>query len=99
MFSSNACVSLIYTPEKLIVSNIGDSWAVMGRLINKETKEYKSIELSKDHKPTEKDEAQRIIENDGRIQILRKMGNLFGQKDYGYKRGGSLSGYEEKFWR
>ncbi len=68
LFSGSTCVSLIYTPEKLIVPNIGDSRAVMGRLINKEKNEYKAIELSRDHKPTEKDEAQRIIENDGRIQ-------------------------------
>ena len=34
----------------------------------KEKNEYKAINLSRDHKPTEKDEAKRIIENDGRIQ-------------------------------
>ena len=67
LFSGSTCVSVISTPQRLIVPNIGDSRAVLGRL-NKETGTIKAIELSRDHKPTEKDEAQRIIENDGRIQ-------------------------------
>ena len=78
LFSGSTCVSLIYTPEKMIVPNIGDSRAVMGRLINKETNQYKAIELSRDHKPTEKDEAQRIIDNDGRIQPFTEDGEFVG---------------------
>ena len=78
LFSGSTCVSLIYTPEKLIVPNIGDSRAVLGRLINKEKNEYKAINLSRDHKPTEKDEAQRIIENDGRIQPFTEEGEFVG---------------------
>ena len=78
LFSGSTCVSLIYTPEKMIVPNIGDSRAVLGRLINKEKNEYKAIDLSRDHKPTEKDEAQRIIENDGRIQPFTEDGEFVG---------------------
>ena len=78
LFSGSTCVSLIYTPEKLIVPNIGDSRAVLGRLIDKEKNEYKAIDLSRDHKPTEKDEAQRIIENDGRIQPFTEDGEFVG---------------------
>lgn len=78
LFSGSTCVSLIYTPEKLIVPNIGDSRAVLGRLVNKEKNEYKAINLSRDHKPTEKDEAQRIIENDGRIQPFTEDGEFVG---------------------
>ena len=78
LFSGSTCVSVIYTPEKLIVPNIGDSRAVLGRLINKEKNEYKAIDLSRDHKPTEKDEAQRIIENDGRIQPFTEEGEFVG---------------------
>ena len=78
LFSGSTCVSVIYTPKKLIVPNIGDSRAVLGRLINKETNEYKAIELSRDHKPTEKDEAQRIIENEGRIQPFFEEGEFVG---------------------
>ena len=78
LFSGSTCVSVIYTPEKLIVPNIGDSRAVLGRLINKENNEYKAINLSRDHKPTEKDEAQRIYENDGRIQPFTEEGEFVG---------------------
>ena len=78
LFSGSTCVSVIYTPEKLIVPNIGDSRAVLGRLINKEKNEYKAIDLSRDHKPTEKDEAKRIIENDGRIQPFLEEGEFVG---------------------
>ena len=78
LFSGSTCVSLIYTPEKLIVPNIGDSRAVLGRLVNKDKNEYKAINLSRDHKPTEKDEAQRIIENDGRIQPFTEDGEFVG---------------------
>ena len=78
LFSGSTCVSVIYTPEKLIVPNIGDSRAVLGRLVNKEKNEYKAINLSRDHKPTEKDEAQRIIENEGRIQPFTEEGEFVG---------------------
>ena len=78
LFSGSTCVSVIYTPEKLIVPNIGDSRAVLGRLVNREKNEYKAINLSRDHKPTEKDEAKRIIENDGRIQPFTEEGEFVG---------------------
>ena len=77
LFSGSTCVSVIFTPEKLIVPNIGDSRAVMGRL-NKTTGEYIAIELSRDHKPTEKDEAKRILDNDGRIQPFLEDGEFVG---------------------
>ena len=77
LFSGSTCVSVIYTPQKLIVPNIGDSRAVLGRL-NKENGTIKAIDLSRDHKPTEKDEAQRIIENDGRIQPFIEEGEFVG---------------------
>ena len=77
LFSGTTCVSVIFTPERLIVPNIGDSRAVMGRY-DKSTGKYKAIELSRDHKPTEKDEAQRIYENDGRIQPFTEDGEFVG---------------------
>ena len=33
-FSGSTCVSLIYTPEKIICANVGDSRAVLGRFTN-----------------------------------------------------------------
>ena len=64
-FSGSTCVSVIYTPERLICPNIGDSRAVLGRNINNE---WRAIELPRDHKPTEPDEELRIREHNGRIQ-------------------------------
>ena len=49
----------------------------MGRF-DKATGKYKAIELSRDHKPTEKDEAKRIYENDGRIQPFTEEGEFVG---------------------
>ena len=77
LFSGSNCVSVIFTPERLIVPNIGDSRAILARYDKKNGK-YKAIELSRDHKPTEKDEAQRIYENDGRIQPFTEDGEFVG---------------------
>ena len=67
IFSGTTCVSLIYTPIKLICANIGDSRAVIGRY-DKNNKRWISINLSRDHKPTEEDEARRILKKGGRIK-------------------------------
>ena len=67
IFSGTTCVSLIYTPFKLICANIGDSRAVVGRY-DKNNKKWISINLSRDHKPTEEDEARRILKKGGRIK-------------------------------
>ena len=67
LYSGTTCVSVIYTPIKLICANIGDSRAVLGRY-DKNTKKWVSINLSRDHKPTEKDEAKRILNRGGRIK-------------------------------
>ena len=77
LFSGSTCVSVIFTPERLIVPNIGDSRAVLARF-DKNSGKYKAIELSRDHKPTEKDEAKRIYENDGRIQPFTEDGEFVG---------------------
>ena len=67
IFSGTTCVSLVYTPIKLICANIGDSRAVVGRY-DKNNKKWISINLSRDHKPTEEDEARRILKKGGRIK-------------------------------
>ena len=66
-FSGTTCISVIYTPIKLICANIGDSRAVLGRFDNK-LKKWIAINLSRDHKPTEEDEARRIFKKGGRIK-------------------------------
>jgi len=67
LYSGTTCVSVIYTPKKLICANIGDSRAVLGRY-DQNTKKWLAINLSRDHKPTEKDEAKRILNRGGRIK-------------------------------
>ena len=67
IFSGTTCVSLVYTPIKLICANIGDSRAVVGRY-DKNNKKWISINLSRDHKPIEEDEARRILKKGGRIK-------------------------------
>lgn len=37
-FSGSTCVSMIYTPEKVITANVGDSRAVLGRFKDNGTK-------------------------------------------------------------
>ena len=49
----------------------------MGRY-DKMTGKYKAKDLSRDYKPTEKDEVQRIYENDGRIQPFTEDGEFVG---------------------
>lgn len=34
LYSGSTCVSLVYTPEKLICANVGDSRAVLGKFRN-----------------------------------------------------------------
>jgi len=55
--SGSTCVSVIYTPKKLIIANLGDSRCVLG---SKNKNEWKYINLSRDHKPDIKEEADRI---------------------------------------
>ena len=75
IFSGSTCVSVIYTPEKLICPNIGDSRAVLGKFINNK---WVAQNLTRDHKPSEKDEAKRIIESNGRIQPFIDEGEEIG---------------------
>ena len=80
-FSGSTCVSVIFTPSKLISANIGDSRAVIGRY-EQATGKWTSHNLTRDHKPTEKDEAQRIYNSSGRIQsfIDEETGEFVGPK-------------------
>lgn len=66
--SGTTCVSVLYTPEKLIIGNIGDSRVIIGKY-HKNKWEHKN--LSRDHKPTEKDEAERILQVGGRIRQMK----------------------------
>ena len=65
--SGSTCVSVIYTPQKLIIANLGDSRCVLGKKINSE---WKYENLSRDHKPDVKEEADRIRKAGGRIRPM-----------------------------
>ena len=57
--SGTTCISLLFCQDRIISSNIGDSRAIKG-LYNSELKKWEYIPLSRDHKPSEPDEAERI---------------------------------------
>ena len=87
--SGSTCISTIYTPQKLIIANIGDSRLILGKCIEKESFEKKdeiienlgeknkknlkwlAVNLSRDHKPTIPEEAERILKVGGRIRPMR----------------------------
>ena len=70
-YSGSTCVSLLLKQKNfsnIFISNVGDSRAIM---IKKTINNYWTCQqLSRDHKPTEKDEAQRILEYDGEIEKI-----------------------------
>ena len=68
--SGTTCISVIYTPKKLIIANIGDSRCVLGKY-NKKEEKYIAENLSRDHKPTIPEEAERILKVGGRIHPMR----------------------------
>ncbi len=84
--SGSTCISVIYTPQKLIIANIGDSRCMIGKCIEKENFEEKdeiigektkknikwvAENLSRDHKPTIPEEAERILKVGGRIRPMK----------------------------
>jgi len=64
--SGTTCVSLLFCSDRIISSNVGDSRAIKG-FYSLETKKWEYIPLSRDHKPSEKDEAERIKNSKGII--------------------------------
>lgn len=74
LLSGSTCVSMIYTPYKLITANVGDSRAIMGKHINGE---WRACDLTRDHKPSEPDEKARIIAKGGRIEPMRDDDDTF----------------------
>lgn len=71
-FSGSTFVGVLIISENLYCFNIGDSRAVIGNNLHG----WASIELTKDHKPNRKDEADRIISKGGRIAALDQGGPL-----------------------
>ena len=63
--SGTTCTSLIISLDKIICSNIGNTRAILARY---ENGYYNTINLNRDHKPTESDEIKRIISQGGIIK-------------------------------
>ena len=76
MLSGSTCVSTIYTPLKLITANVGDSRIILGKFFPN-LQEWKSIDLTRDHKPSLPDEEKRILEKGGRIEPMKDEDNTF----------------------
>ena len=67
-YSGSTCSSLIFSPEKIISINVGDSRCVLGQF--KDNK-WIAKNITRDHKPTEEEEKKRIIEKGGRIEAYK----------------------------
>ena len=87
--SGSTCVSVIYTPQKLIIANLGDSRCVLGSKINEE---WKYENLSRDHTPMIKEEADRIKKCGGQIRPMLDEDGCFAGPDRVYMKGKDLPG-------
>ena len=64
-YSGSTCSSLIFSPEKIISINVGDSRCVLGKCVQDK---WTAVNLTRDHKPTDEDEKKRILDKGGRIE-------------------------------
>ena len=69
-FSGSTVVSVLMRNHKIYCANLGDSRAVIGKKVEDN---WASVALSRDHKPNEKDEADRINRCGGRVETFRDM--------------------------
>ena len=70
-YSGSTCVSLLLKQRDtsiVYIANVGDSRTIVIR--ENENNLWTHKQLSRDHKPTEKDEYQRIIDMDGEIEAI-----------------------------
>lgn len=68
--SGSTLCSIIIIGKTILCANVGDSRAIIGV---EENKKWKSIALSIDHKPSKKEEKNRIINNNGRVEQYKGM--------------------------
>ena len=73
--SGSTCVSILYKKnslKKLYTANLGDSRAIIIKNQLEDNNIWSYEQLSRDHKPSEKDEEERIINYGGEIQKIQK---------------------------
>ena len=74
--SGTTCISILFCSSKIISANVGDSRALIGKYSNKE---WKFELLSRDHKPSDEDEAERIYSCSGIVHpFIDDNGNFLG---------------------
>ena len=69
-YSGSTCVSILLKEKninKIYIANVGDSRAI---IIKELQKNFIPYQLSRDHKPSEQDEAQRVLDYDGEIEKI-----------------------------
>ena len=70
-YSGSTCVSILLKEKninKIYIANVGDSRAIIIKEL--QNKNFIPYQISRDHKPTEKDEAQRVLDYDGEIEKI-----------------------------
>ena len=78
LFSGSTCVSIVFTPSKLICANLGDSRCIIGKY---DGKKWFSKNISNDHKPDLIIEQKRIVKSGGRVEPFKnEEGNYIGPK-------------------
>jgi serine/threonine protein phosphatase PrpC len=78
-FSGSTVVGCYLSQEKLYCCNVGDSRAIIGSYDEK-SKKWAAKSLSEDHKPTIKEEADRINKCGGRVEAFKDSdGTLFAK--------------------
>ena len=88
-FSGSTCVSLLYTPSRIICINVGDSRCVLGKF---DGEKWISKNLSRDHKPDIDSENERIVKSGGRVEPYRDVNGNFVGPERVWVKGGDLPG-------
>ena len=74
--SGTTCVSILFCNNKIISANVGDSRAILGNFKNNK---WKYELLTRDHKPGDKDESERIYSCSGVVHpFMDDDGNFLG---------------------
>jgi len=68
--SGTTAVACYQHRDRLLVANVGDSRAVLGRCDTARKGGLKAVELTSDHKPSRADEKQRILAAGGKVDQL-----------------------------
>ena len=88
--SGSTCSSIILTSYRIISINLGDSRCVLGKY-NSDNNIWSYVNLTRDHKPKEEDEKERIIKKGGKISKEKdEFGNSIGIMRIWKKDGGNI---------